>query len=184
MSSFQKELEISKGPYEWIMGEPKTHQTYPVSPDIRVQESDVTVRSDLVDDSSELLNITRHYSRCPETRYMPGSVGVKVTSEGNKVDFDKKDKMQPAQDGAVCGQRQRRTLPDCSLQTENTRLTTSLCASRERGYNRWDYLHFDPQKNVSIPFDHNINYSNIVKDNHRPCIPVPLDQSACLPTAQ
>ena len=180
-STFQRENELSKGPYEWVMSEPTIDPRYPISPDIRIQGSGAAIGCDLVDENSELLNITRHYSRCPETRYMPGNMGVKVTSQGNKVDFSKKDKMQPAQDGAVCGQRRKMTFPDCELQTENTRLISPLCASRERGYNRWDYLHYDPQKNVSIPFDHNIDNRSIVKDNHRPCIPVPIDQSACLP---
>ena len=32
-----------------------------------------------------------------------------------------------------------------------------------------------------IPFDHNINNRIIVKDNHRPIIPKPLDQTSALP---
>ena len=182
-SNLSREYEISKGPFEWIMSEPTQEPRYPKSPNIRLQGSGNAIGCDLVDENSELLNITRNYSRCPETRYTPGNIGVKVTSQGNSVDFSKKDKMQPAQNG-MCGQRPRTTFPDCNLETENTRLTTPICASKELGFNRWDYLHFDPQKNVSIPFDHNINNRNIVKDNHRACIPVPLDQSACLPGFQ
>jgi|TARA_B110000495_G_C22822718_1_gene480197 hypothetical protein len=182
-SNLERENEISRGPFEWIMSEPTIAPTFAVSPDIRVQGTGASIGCDLVDENSELLNITRKYSRCPETRYTPGNIGVKVTSQGNKVDFESKNKMQPAQNG-YCGQKPRVSFPDCNLQTENTRLTTPLCTAKEVGYNRWDYLHFDPQKNVSIPFDHNINNRNIVKDNHRPCVPVPLDQSACLPGNQ
>ena len=47
--------------------------------------------------------------------------------------------------------------------------------------NRWEWLCLDPQEKVLIPFDHNINNRIIVKDNHRPIIPKPLDQSLALP---
>ena len=32
-----------------------------------------------------------------------------------------------------------------------------------------------------MPFDTNINNRLVVKDNHRPCIPTPLDVSSSLP---
>ena len=52
---------------------------------------------------------------------------------------------------------------------------------RELGINRWEWLCLDPQERVLIPFDHNINNRIIVKDNHRPIIPKPLDQTVALP---
>ena len=86
----KKENEISKGPFEWIMGEPKTEPTYPISPDIRIQGTGDSIGCELVDENSELMNITRKYTRCPESRYMPGNVGVKLVSEGAVVDNNKK----------------------------------------------------------------------------------------------
>ena len=47
--------------------------------------------------------------------------------------------------------------------------------------NRWEWLCLDPQERVEIPFDHNINNRILVKDNHRPCIPKPLDQTLAMP---
>jgi len=32
-----------------------------------------------------------------------------------------------------------------------------------------------------MPFDHNINNRLVVKDNHRPCIPNPIDVNLSLP---
>ena len=39
----------------------------------------------------------------------------------------------------------------------------------------------DPQDRVLIPFDYNINNRLVVKDNHRPCIPTPVDVNLSLP---
>ena len=39
----------------------------------------------------------------------------------------------------------------------------------------------DPQERVLIPFDYNINNRLVVKDNHRPCIPKPIDVNQSLP---
>ena len=175
----QKEYELSKGPYQWIMDEPVIEPTYPVSTNIRLQGVGNNIGCSLVDENSELLNITRKYSRCPENKYIPCSIGQKPTAFGPVVDNQLKFKKQSSQDGN-CGEANT-SFPDCLLETESTLLTTPVCTTKEVGFNRWDYLHFDPQANVSIPFDHNINNSIIVKDNHRPCIPTPIDQSLCLP---
>lgn len=172
--------EVSKGPGDWVLTEPSISGTYPVSPDIRIQGTGASLNCDLVDTDSELMNITRKYSRCPESKYMPGRIGAKVTSTGVQNDKSKQRVEQPAQDG-YCGAPLEYSFPDCSLTTENTRLMTPYCSTNEQGYNRWDYLHFNPQENVSIPFDHNINNNNLMRDNHRPCIPQPLDQTACWP---
>ena len=38
-----------------------------------------------------------------------------------------------------------------------------------------------PQDRVEIPFDWNISTRIVVKDNHRPCIPNPVDPTPLLP---
>ena len=38
-----------------------------------------------------------------------------------------------------------------------------------------------PTRKSEIPFDYNINNRLVVRDNHRPLVPNPLDQSAFLP---
>jgi hypothetical protein len=113
----------------------------------------------LVDVDSELLGITRKASRCPQQRYLPFA-------------------LQPP----LC------TLPqDCPpdirnfLASEDTRLSNPGCTMRCRGWNRWEWLCKDPQSGVLPQFPHNINYRIVVKDNHRPCIEEPIDQSAGMP---
>jgi hypothetical protein len=52
---------------------------------------------------------------------------------------------------------------------------------RGHGWNRWEWLCHDPQENVSRPFEWNVSNRILVKDNHRPCIPKPLDPTPVLP---
>ena len=70
---------------------------------------------------------------------------------------------------------------DCLMTSEETRTTNPACNLRGTGWNRWEWLCLDPQERVEIPFDHNINNRILVKDNHRPCIPKPLDQTLSMP---
>lgn len=108
----------------------------------------------LVDVDSELLGLTRQYSHCK----LPYS---QTLSSQQPVLFQ-----------------------DChqQFQGESTRLSNPPCTLRCNGVNRWESLCTDPQATALPPFPQ-IPTSNriVVKDNHRPCIEVPLDQSAALP---
>jgi hypothetical protein len=109
----------------------------------------------LVDVSSELLNITRKASNCPTDKYIPGP--------------------------AFC---ELRNIPDCHTlrqASEDTRISNPPCSLRGTGWNRWEWLCTNPQDKSLIPFDFNVSNRLIVKDNHRPCIPTPLNMSAALP---
>jgi hypothetical protein len=108
----------------------------------------------LIDVDSELLGITRKASDCPGKHYLPS-------------------------DTPYCGS----ILPkECnSLEPEPTKLSNPPCTLHCRGWNRWEWLCQNPQDRILIPFDTNINNRLIVKDNHRPCVPKPIDQSLALP---
>lgn len=109
----------------------------------------------LIDVDSELKTITRKASNCPTDKYIPSD-----------EDFCK-----------------LRHFPDCAngIQSEVTRISNPPCTLRSTGWNRWEWLCQDPQAKALVPFDFNISYRTIVKDNHRPCIPKPIDQSYALP---
>lgn len=108
----------------------------------------------LVDVSSELLNITRKASNCPTQKYIPGA-------------------------DPFCNLKH---LPVCDSYTaEDTRISNPPCTLRSTGWNRWEWLCKNPQDKALIPFDYNINYRMIVKDNHRPCLPHPIDFTQTLP---
>lgn len=172
---------MSRGPFSYIENTPFAEPTYPENPNVRIQGTgdSLDCSQSLIDQNSDLLNINRIYTRCPESRYMPKCHGVDCDSSGAVVQPGKKGIETPIQ-GAKCGEQHKKNFPVCDLTTENTHLTMP-CRNSERSLNRWDWLPCNPQANVEIPFDHNIQYRNIVKDNHRPCLPVPLDQNLCLP---
>ena len=116
--------------------------------------SAVCANHTLVDVSSELLGITRHNSRAPKDKYLPDG-------------------------GEFCSST---TLKDCNaIHTEDTRLSNPPITLRGTGWNRFEWLCQDPQQKAFVPFDHNIAGRIVAKDNHRPYIQRPLDQSAALP---
>ena len=51
-----------------------------------------------------------------------------------------------------------------------TRLDNSGCTLRGTGFNRWDWVPLNPQKNVMIPFDCMVDTKQLAKDSHRPSI--------------
>jgi len=65
--------------------------------------------------------------------------------------------------------------------TEDTRLSNPPCTLRSTGWNRWEWLCWNPQDRAEIPFQWNTSYRTVVKDNHTPIIEEPLDQSALMP---
>lgn len=67
------------------------------------------------------------------------------------------------------------------LATVDTRLTTPSSTLRGTGWNRFHMTCRDSQKHISIPCDTNINTGILMKDNHRPYITQPIDQTHTLP---
>lgn len=65
--------------------------------------------------------------------------------------------------------------------TEDTRLSNPPSTLKGTGWNRWEWLCKNPQKNIFVPFDFNISNRIVAKDNHRPVIPTPINQSPSLP---
>ena len=115
--------------------------------------SAVCVNRSLIDVSSELLGITRNSSKAPQEKYLP--------------------------DAKYC---QNAILRDCdTIHTEDTRLSNPPITLRGTGWNRWEWLCRDPQQNAFVPFDYNVANRIVAKDNHRPYLQRPIDQSAALP---
>lgn len=108
----------------------------------------------LVDVDSELHGITRPATNCPTQKFIPNAPYCELTP-----------------------------VKDCrdAMPAEDTRLSNPSCTLRGTGWNRWEWLCQNPQDKVFVPFDYNVNNRLVVKDNHRPCIPDPLDQSLALP---
>lgn len=113
----------------------------------------ISTNMPIIDVDSELKLLTRKASDCPTNKFMPQSP-MQLTH-----------------------------VPQCiqSIPREDTRLSNPTCTLRGTGWNRWEWLCKDPQEKALIPFDFNINNRTVVKDNHRPCIPTPINQVSSLP---
>lgn len=174
--AYTSNLNQSVGPGVYRLGEPtiSCEQCYPYPPSIRLQHQgdSISNKNLLVDVDSELLGITRKLSQDPSTRYQPECNG-NLCSSG-----------EPCGQGVSGNCKRDNNLKhwkDCFLPAEDTRLSNPSCNLRGTGWNRWEWLCINPQERVEMPFDHNIQNRIVVKDNHRPCIPTPVDPTPLLP---
>lgn len=153
-------LRESIGPGDYMLGTPRLDcdGCYFPSPDIRMQNYGAGVcEKEAIDVDSELLGLTRKQSNCPSDKFIPKS-------------------------NPLC---EMKAPKDCyGLTREDTRLSNPPCTLRGTGWNRWEWLCKNPQDKALMPFDFNINNRLVVKDNHRPCVPKPLDQTVAMPPEQ
>jgi len=159
---------------------------YPSDPTIRIQKQGVSIskKMSLVDVDSELLGLNRKSSNAPSDKYIPNCDNVSCISGtpcGEGVLDQCKAKFQKLKGSRAGDEENLEHFQDCHFQSENTRLSNPSCNLRGKTINRWEYLCTNPQERAIIPFDYNINNRIIVKDNHRPCIPTPIDITPALP---
>jgi len=154
----QQSMNVSK----YVLGEPviSCKPCYPESPNVRLQsQGDSIYRNTLlVDIDSELMNLNRKLARDPCNHYSPDQ----RPSDKNLFHFS-----------------------DCNfISMINCRMDNPPCNLRGTGINRFEWLCKDPQQlphSLLMPFDFNVSNRLLVKDNHRPCIPTPLDMTSALP---
>jgi len=170
---------VNSGLYQ--MNQPTINGCYPQDTNIRIQNQNwyqrggVSTFNNIVDVNSEILNINRKLSRCPGTKYLSDCNNVNCNCKygypcGGGVINSCND------NGERCIDKDLYHPTDCNtgyLETQHTKL--DKCNLREVGINRWEWLNKNPQDNVTIPFEYNINTRTLVKDNHRPCILTPLN---------
>jgi hypothetical protein len=154
--SYAHKLKESIGPGQYQIDLPRNDCDGCFYPDVPIDRYGGSLYPNLVDVDSELIGITRKASDCPANKYIP-------SNPDNK--FGKK------QDVKVCKW----------LVPEHTLISNPKCTGHERGVNRWEWLCKNPQDNALVPFDWWISDRTVTKDNHRPCIPKPLDQCSALP---
>lgn len=156
--TYMHNLRQSVGSADYQIGTPMPHcqPCFAKDPALSLGKGAATTCAGrpLVDVDSELKQLTRPATNCPTQQFLPT--------------------------GEYCSTA---AVKDCQteLPAENTRLSNPACSLRGTGWNRWEWLCQNPQEKVELPFDFNINNRLIVKDNHRPCLPEPLDQSLALP---
>jgi len=150
---------------------------FPDDPQIRLQSrgASVSKTTSLIDIDSEMLGITRKNSRCPENKYLSDGQASHNCGAQTGVGATKCN-------SSVCLDYNPIHFKNCFSHVEDTRLSNPPCTLRGTGWNRWEWLCQNPQERVTIPFDYQISSRTVVKDNHRPCIPNPLNQYNSWPT--
>ena len=152
------------------------------NPSIIAQKGSVSLERDTpwrffdgpVDVESDLKNITRPATKCPDYKYKP--------SCSNPCD----NQGMPCGQGVVRGCSGKTgemandnvvDLPTCLFPVENTRLSNPPCTLRGTGINRFNPLCMNPQSQVFFPGQYQISSRLVVKDNHFPCVPNPAINS-------
>ena len=179
--TYKKNIDQSVAPGFYHLNQPPINcePCYPYSPSVRLQRSGGSVKSDMlmIDVDSELSGLFRKNSNNPSKQYKPCCPGTECgTGEpcGPGVANCCKNSKIKLKPGERYGDQNLLHWKDCFDPPEDTRLSNPPCTLRGTGINRFDWLCVDPQKNIEIPFQHNICNRIIVKDNHRPIIPTPL----------
>jgi hypothetical protein len=128
-----------------------------------------------VDVESELFNLNRPTSRCPTGKYIPKCEPYACDNQGEacgagvlETCTDKKNPLRnpwnrPGDNNLV-------NFTNCFFPTEDTRLSNPSTNLRGTGWNRFDPLCIDPQKNIMFPGEYHISTRLVVKDNHRPSV--------------
>ena len=113
-----------------------------------------------------ITNVDDEYQRMnnPNKKYAPKK--VECSGSGNKH---------------FCGYDGKQASEDCHKEDEHTRLSNPPCTLRGTGWNRWEWLCQNPQDQVFRPYEWNTNTKLVAKDNYRPCVPRPFDQTVGLP---
>jgi hypothetical protein len=161
-SAYAVDISQSRGAGNYFLETPMPHCQPCFANDPRLQfgtsgHSECMGRA-LVDIDSELIGITRKASRAPMCKHQP-----------------------PQGPSDICPLVH---VPDCTtkvLAVQDTRLNNPPQTLRCTGWNRWEWLCNDPQEHAIMQFDTGIDTSIVTKDNHRPLITTPLDQTVFLP---
>lgn len=181
--SYTHQLAETTGPGTYRLSEPPNtcQPCHPTDPYVRLQRTGVShsKNSPLIDIDSELIGITRNLTDCPERKYLPSSAGVSYCAgvDGKVLGCRETDKM-------CVDMSQMVHFQDCFTHTEDTRLSNPPCTLRGTGWNRWEWLCQNPQDRVEVPFDYQIDSVLMSKDNHRACVPRPIQQNNAWPTPE
>lgn len=172
--SYKQVVAETTGPGMYQLGTPPNtcKPCHPTDVRVRLQTAGVALNreSHLIDIDSELSGISRNLSNCPQRKYLPNCE--------NSILCDGKTHVGCQKSAKVCINEQKESIKfdNCFESSEDTRLSNPPCNLRGTGWNRWEWLCKNPQANLEEPFDFQINSRILAKNNHRPCIPKPIDQ--------
>jgi hypothetical protein len=190
--AYKQLLNESIGPSTYLLGTPNNldencEPCYPYPPTTRLQTVGDSVLKDtfMIDVDTELLGLNRKLTKDPLKEYIPCCPNALCKSGlpcGGGVNEECAMCNGSTKRGARPQDHKLKHFKDCMFPQEFTRLSNAPCTLRGTGWNRWEWLCLNPQDKVEIPFDWNIDSRTLAKDNHRPCIPTPLDPTRAYPT--
>lgn len=127
-----------------------------------------------VDVESDLFNLNRTSTNCPSGKYMPKCDTNACSNQGEPcgagVAENCKDLRNPWNRP---GDNNLVNFPNCFFPTEDTRLSNPSTNLRGTGWNRFDPICKDPQKQITFPGEYMTSTRLVVKDNHRPSVVLP-----------
>jgi hypothetical protein len=141
---------------EYNLNTPTSKEQFFVSnPSVPLNKYGASVcEKDIIDVDSELMGLNVKQTKCPSKQFKPSKKPFCKLMHMKEQDF---------------------------ISPEETRLSNPPCTLRGTGWNRWEWLCENPQDKAIQTFETNINNRLIVKDNHRPCLPKPIDNQLSLP---
>jgi hypothetical protein len=153
------DLRVTTGPGRYQLDVPPQacNACFAPEPTVRQQMWGASMNQGFqkTDVESDLLNLNRPTTRTVCDQYNPDS---------NKVNAAPKENAK-----------------ECSFPQTFSRLVDPPCNNRAVGWNRWEWLCDNPQESVMLPFDNLVATRLQKRDQHRPCIPVPVAPDALLP---
>lgn len=187
---YNQSIYESVAPGDYMLATPANgcDYCYPWPPTVRLQQAGDSIdrTKPLVDTHSELLNITRPASKCAKNKWRSQKV------KSNLYKFNPKSQpflsthekfTNPPMGENRCDSYDTKLThwKDCFSHSIESRFTHPASTLRGTGFDRWEWLCFNPQEKTAIPFDCYISNRIVVKDNHRPCVPKPIDHRPVLP---
>ena len=177
MCQYKQTIHESISPGNYMLGTPPIDcdPCYPKPPTVRLQKSGDSIDRSvaLVDTESDLKNVNKTATKCSVLSKDKNNSVKKVIAASNKVEYENINNIKPTDNLTHW--------KDCFEHSVDTRFVDPPSNLRGTGFDRWEYLCFNPQEKVLIPFDNNIQNRILVKDNHRPCVPKPIDPKNVFP---
>lgn len=161
VENYTRDLYQTTRPGNFTTNLPRNSCTECFNPTVRNASSGNSTVGNLIDNDSDLMGLNVKATRCPESKYAPSNCNEEFKNSKLKH-FD-----------------------DCTnFVGESTRLSNPPCTLRGTGWNRWQWLCQNPQDRSIVPFNIELNTTIMAKDDHRPCIPQPLNQRLGMPVSQ
>jgi len=131
-----------------------------------------------VDVESDLFNLNRIATRCPTNMYAPNCKSNSCKNQGEPCGAGVLESCSTPENPLRNswnrpGDNNLVDFKNCFFPTEDTRLSNPAMNLRGTGWNRFNPLCFDPQKQVTFPGEYNTSTRLVVKDNHRPSVVIP-----------